>query len=46
MQYAVYIRGVAESTHFKFQGVKLFNIFYFKLQYFAIRKMIQQGLYF
>jgi len=46
MQYAVYIRCVAKPPHFKFQGGKLFNIFYFKLQYLSIRKMIKQGLYF
>jgi len=46
MQYAVNIRGIAEFSNFKFQGGKLINIFYFKLQYFAVRKMIEQGLHF
>ena len=46
MQYAVYIRGVAEPANFKLQGSKLVNIFYFKPQNLAVRKMIEQGLHF
>ena len=46
MQHAVYIRGIAESTKFKFQSGKLVNIIYFKLEYFSIKKMIKQGLNF
>jgi hypothetical protein len=45
MQYAVYIRGVAKSPGFKFQGRKLVNIPYFKLQHLAVWEMIEQGLY-
>ena len=44
VQDTVNIRGVAKSTKLKFQSGKLIYIFYFELQYFAVRKMIEQGL--
>jgi len=46
MQYPIYFRGVAKSPNFKFQGGELVNIFYFKLQYLTVQKMVEQGLHF
>ena len=37
-------RGIAKPAKFKLQGGKLFKIFYFKFQDFAVRKMVEQGL--
>jgi len=45
VQNSINIRGVAESAQFKLQGGKFFNIIYFKLQHFTVRKMIEQGLH-
>jgi len=46
MQNAVNVRGIAESSYFKFQGGKLVDILYFKPQNFTVRKMVEQGLNF